>query len=94
MMFKWGVILFYAGAIFNFLETWYFGWNRKPLTPEEMICDWVAFCVMLGGVFMVVKSLLDKKFQQLINTTGPIYMHNVPVVVERHEMQDIPGRKS
>ena len=38
-----------AGFIFNIIETAYFGWNTKPSCTEEMICDYIASALILGG---------------------------------------------
>ena len=38
-----------AGFIFNIIETAYFGWNIKPSFTEEMICDYIASALILGG---------------------------------------------
>ncbi|HMM20609.1 MAG TPA: hypothetical protein PKA10_07700 [Selenomonadales bacterium] len=42
------------GFIFNFGETWYFGWNLKPQSPEEMVCDYIARGLMLIGWLIVL----------------------------------------
>lgn len=55
-----GVKLFYAGLIFNFVTTWYFGWNLRPQSPEEMICDYIAVAAMAGGLIIQVYAWMVK----------------------------------
>ena len=52
--FKVGVCLLIGGFVFNFLETWYFGWNLKPSCPAEMVCDYIATFAMLIGMIIVL----------------------------------------
>lgn len=42
--------IFTLGIVFNFLETWYFGWNLKAMSPLESQCDTLAVVIVLAGV--------------------------------------------
>ncbi|WP_333594136.1 hypothetical protein [Anaerospora hongkongensis] len=52
-LYKFGSFLVLIGFVFNFLETWYFGWNQKPQSPAEMVCDYIAIGFFLIGVLIV-----------------------------------------
>jgi hypothetical protein len=54
--FKIGARLLLCGFIFNFLETWYFGWNIKPQSNGEMICDYISGFLMILGYLAIVWS--------------------------------------
>jgi len=44
------------GIIFWILETAYFGWNWRPQSQTETICDYIAFGVFLIGYFFVARK--------------------------------------
>ncbi len=41
------------GVLFNFAETWYFGWNSKPSCPAEMLCDYISHIMVISGFLIV-----------------------------------------
>lgn len=49
-----GSILLIGGLLFNFAETWYFGWNLKPSCPAEAACDYIAGVIMVSGTLIVM----------------------------------------
>lgn len=55
-----GYALVIAGFVFNFLETWYFGWNWKPSCRLEMICDYAASAAMIAGMMIILWEGSDK----------------------------------
>lgn len=57
-LFLIGVFLVMAGFVFNFLETWYFGWNLRPQSSGEMVCDYIANGSMLIGWFTVLYAIV------------------------------------
>lgn len=58
-----GVILFGLSLLFNILESIYFGWgtpqgfNMKPQSIGEFICDYIAIFGMFSGVYLAVKEI-------------------------------------
>lgn len=52
-----GVIMFFSGLVFNFTETWWFGWNLKPQSTAELICDYISFTVLAIGVIAIVYAV-------------------------------------
>ncbi len=51
--------------MFNFIETWYFGWNLKPQSPAEMMCDYIANVAMVSGMLIIVYiTLFQEKENQ------------------------------
>ena len=59
--FKVGARLLIGGFIFNFLETWYFGWNLRPQSISEMICDYIGGFLMLLGFLAVTWCQIEGK---------------------------------
>ena len=59
--YRHGAELFWAGFIFNMLETWYFGWNLKASCPEEMMCDYLSAGLMVAGIMIQVYSAQIKQ---------------------------------
>lgn len=57
-LYKFGSFLVVIGFVFNFLETWYFGWNLKPQSPAEMVCDYIAAFVMLIGIISIARCFV------------------------------------
>ena len=51
---NWPVFVF--GLLFSVLETAYFGWNLKPSSGEEMICDGIAFIIVAMSVKKISKT--------------------------------------
>lgn len=47
---KMWFFVFTFGFVFNFVETWYFGWNWKPASPAEVQCDYVTLALVLSGL--------------------------------------------
>lgn len=60
-IYRHGAELFWAGFLFNIMETWYFGWNIKASCPEEMMCDYVATGLMVAGIMIQVYSTQIKQ---------------------------------
>lgn len=58
--FKVGATALIAGILFNFIETWYFGWNLKPSCPAEAVCDYIAGVAMVSGMLIVTYCNLFK----------------------------------
>lgn len=56
-IFRHGAEFFWAGFVFNVIETWHFGWNLKPQSPSEMLCDYIALGMMVAGIFAVVYAV-------------------------------------
>ena len=46
-----GLILMLVALIFCFIETAYFGWNRRPCCTAEAVCDHLVGVVMFLGIF-------------------------------------------
>ena len=42
--------IFTFGFVFNFLETWYFGWNWKASCPAESFCNSVSSVLIIIGL--------------------------------------------
>jgi hypothetical protein len=59
-LFLLGVAIFFITLLFNFLETWYFGWNLKPQSPAEMSCDYISTAGTWSGIFTVIYALIFK----------------------------------
>lgn len=53
-----GIVLIVIGFIFNFLETWYFGWNIEPSCPKEMVCDYISIALLLAGTIAILKAVV------------------------------------
>lgn len=51
--YKNGVKFIWIGFILNLLETWYFGWNTKPINDYEMIADYFCAGIELAGLSLV-----------------------------------------
>lgn len=51
-----GWLLIIIGNVFGFLETQYFGWNWTPQTKAEYVCDGVAMCLTIFGVYLLLTS--------------------------------------
>jgi len=49
-----GSLCILGGSIFNFLETWYFGWNTTPSCPLEMQLDYIANVIIMVGALIIV----------------------------------------
>ena len=47
-----GFAMITIAVVVNFCETWWFGWNRFPVTVPEIIADTV--CVTLGATGIIV----------------------------------------
>lgn len=60
-VFRHGAEIFWAGFIFNLLETWYFGWNLKPQSPHEMMCDYLSAGLILAGLTLEVYAAMIMK---------------------------------
>lgn len=56
--FKISVVLIVIGFFFNLIETAYFGWNIKPQSPEEMICDYIALGLTGAGWIGICYSIM------------------------------------
>ncbi len=61
-----GVILILVGLGFNIAETWYFGWNLRPQSPEEMICDYVSISSILIGWLIILYAMRFAKEQTTV----------------------------
>lgn len=48
--------VFLIACLFGILETAHFGWNLKPGSGEEMICDGIAFLILAMSVTKVPKT--------------------------------------
>lgn len=57
-LFLTGVAIFFIALLFNFLETWYFGWNLRPQSPAEMIADYISSAGTFTGLFTVLYSII------------------------------------
>ena len=42
-------VVFLIALFYAFFETAYFGWNAIPQSPEEVICDGIAFAILAMG---------------------------------------------
>lgn len=60
-----GVAIFFLGLMFNFAETWYYGWNLKPQSPGEMVCDYIAYAAVMAGLFMTMYAVFIKKTTEM-----------------------------
>ena len=50
---KAGIIFVVAGIMFAYAETWYFGWNRLPMSSAEFYCDKIATAVSVWGYSLI-----------------------------------------
>lgn len=46
---KYNLITLFAFA-FWIAETWYFGWNMKPQTGQEALCDAIVVVLFVWGI--------------------------------------------
>lgn len=53
MMSILGFTLFTIGIMIQYLETWYFGWNRFPGSIAEYIWDVIAGAMWILGLIMM-----------------------------------------
>ena len=58
-------LIFWAGAamlafgfIFQFGETWYFGWNLRAESIEEAWCDFAAAAIRYAGLIAIAYATL------------------------------------
>ena len=59
---KEGGTILWCSAIFNILETAYFGWNMTAMSRQEEICDIVSvFGFTLGLVLCCIHVTYNKK---------------------------------
>ncbi len=64
---KVGARFIYAGLIFGLAETWYFGWNEKPESMAEIVCDAISASsiifgniLLMTGLYQIIKWVKDK----------------------------------
>lgn len=55
-----GNAMFFAALLFNFLETWYFGWNLQASCPAEMICDYISKFGVFAGLSIAMYAVSIK----------------------------------
>jgi len=55
-----GNAIFFIALLFNFLETWYFGWNVRASCPAEMICDYISKFGIFAGVSIATYAAFIK----------------------------------
>lgn len=49
---KIGPIICVVAFLFWLAETWYFGWNAKPISAAEETCDHIARALALMGLII------------------------------------------
>lgn len=59
--YKIGARLLISGFVFNFFETWYFGWNLRPQSVSEMICDYIGGFLMILGFLAIAWCQIEKR---------------------------------
>lgn len=47
--------LIIIAILFWLLETWFFGWNKKPSCFAESVCDWLV--IMMVTVFVIINII-------------------------------------
>ena len=58
-----GISIFTLSLIFNFIESLYFGWNTdrgfnlKPLSIAEYICDDISLVLMGFGIYFIWRKV-------------------------------------
>jgi len=57
-IFSTGSALLVGGFVFNIAETWYFGWNLRPQSIAEMVCDYISTGTLLVGIIMVSYAII------------------------------------
>ncbi len=59
-----GWLLILAAIIWMIIETWYFGWNLKPLSKEERVCDCIYSFLFIYGILLVFDpfKLIKKQY--------------------------------
>ena len=57
--FIFGAGLLVSGFVFNFAETWYFGWNPIAKSTPEILCDYVASAMMLAGLLIIASCFVE-----------------------------------
>lgn len=58
--FVMGWIHIFVSVIFNFAETWYFGWNLAPQSPAEMVCDYISILLFFMGLLFLSMAALKE----------------------------------
>lgn len=83
--FKISVVLIAIGFFFNLIETAYFGWNIKPQSPEEMICDYIAIGLMGAGKIGVAYSImvLGEALYRITVSTGIAFVNFRDAITSR-----------
>lgn len=51
-----GWMLVIIGNVFGFLETQYFGWNLTPGSKAEFVCDGIAMCITIYGIYILITA--------------------------------------
>lgn len=53
-----GGVLLLLGAAFWFVQTSYFGWNMRPMSHAEAVCDVISAAVIWSGLYMETRGIL------------------------------------
>lgn len=62
---KIGTIICVVAFLFWLAETWYFGWNAKPMSAAEETCDRIAQVVGWIGVFFLAQGWIERTDKRL-----------------------------
>ena len=57
--------LIIAGLLFWITETGYFGWNWSPSCDAERVCDAIALCIVVLGLYRYGRAQLKKQNAEL-----------------------------
>ena len=63
-----GLTVFFTGVIFNIVESLYFGtgtargFNHKPESIPEYMCDSLSLTTMVVGIYMMSIKIMGLKF--------------------------------
>jgi hypothetical protein len=56
------VLILYFAIIFTIVETAYFGWNMRPQSNAEIICDAISVGLCIWGVSEIRYQLKIRKY--------------------------------
>lgn len=56
---KIGKNIILIGIIFWIVETWWFGWNYKPINDYERKCDNLVWFLIGCGIFLYFQSIFE-----------------------------------
>lgn len=75
IFFYWGMAIVLFGFVFGIAESYCFGWNPKPMSFAEVICDYIsAVLIIIGGVLLIL--FLSKKDKPIFEYTYYYKVYN------------------